>query len=118
MRLHKQGLILSAALTLAGCASQPQLYYWENYQPTVYQYYQQDRGDVQEQIIALQKVIETSRAKDLSVPPGLYAHMGLLYSSVGNIEEAYNQFRMEKQLFPESAPFMDFLLSQSKGGAK
>lgn len=116
MFLMKKTLVLLWVLLLAGCVKAPKtIYEWGDYQPTVYQYYQQDKMGLQEQIQALQKVIELAKAKDKSVPPGLHAQMGLLYSQTGKIDEAFQQFAIEKNLFPEAAPYMDFLLSKSKG---
>ncbi|PHM27937.1 DUF4810 domain-containing protein [Xenorhabdus budapestensis] len=113
--MKKTGMLLGILL-LAGCVQAPKnIYEWGEYQPTVYQYYQQDKTGPQEQIQALQKVIEQARAKDKPVPPGLHAQMGLLYSKIGNIEEAFQQFEIEKKLFPESAQYMDFLLNKDKG---
>ncbi|MDC9582017.1 DUF4810 domain-containing protein [Xenorhabdus sp. PR6a] len=113
--IKKTGMLLGALL-LVGCVQAPKsLYEWGNYQSTLYQYYQQDKTGPQEQLQALQKVIEQARAKDKPVPPGLHAQMGLLYSKTGNIEDAFQQFETEKKLFPESAHYMDFLLSKNKG---
>lgn len=116
--MKQSSLILLAALILSGCASkQKPIYYWGDYQAAVYQYYQQDKSSPQEQLASLQKTIEGAKAKNLPVPPGLHAQMGLIHSSMGNVNEAYNQFSIEKQLFPESAPFMDFLMSNKTKGA-
>ncbi|MBE8595659.1 DUF4810 domain-containing protein [Xenorhabdus sp. BG5] len=116
MFLIKKTGILLGALLLTGCVTAPKtLYEWGNYQPTLYEYYQQDETGPQEQLQALQKVVEQAKAKDKPVPPGLHAQMGLLYSKIGNIEKAFRQFEIEKNLFPESAPYMDFLLSKNKG---
>jgi len=46
------------------------------------------------------------------VPPGFNAHLGMLYSEIGNHVGASAYFRMEKTLFPESSVFMDFLLAR------
>ena len=40
----------------------------------------------------------------------MHAHLGLLYSSLGNDAAAAEPLRTEKSLFPESAAYMDFLL--------
>lgn len=113
--MKKTGMLLGVLL-LVGCAKAPKtMYVWGDYQQTLYQYYQQDKTGPQEQLQALQKVIEQAKAKDKQVPPGLHAQMGLLYSKVGNIEDAFQQFEIEKNLFPESALYMDFLLSRNKG---
>ncbi|PHM39038.1 hypothetical protein Xmau_03207 [Xenorhabdus mauleonii] len=110
------GVILLAGCALTGCVKAPKnLYVWGDYQPALYQYYQQDKTGPQEQLQSLQKVIEQAKSKDKPVPPGLHAQMGLLYSKTGNTGEAFRQFEIEKELFPESAPYMDFLLSKNKG---
>ncbi|AOM42519.1 DUF4810 domain-containing protein [Xenorhabdus hominickii] len=113
--MKKVGMLLGVFL-LVGCVQAPEaMYVWGDYQPTLYQYYQQDKMGPQEQLQALQKVIEQAKSKDKPVPPGLHAQMGLLYSKIGNIEDAFQQFEIEKKLFPESAPYMNFLLSKNKG---
>lgn len=117
MLLNKKILLALAVIALGGCSSSKQLYSWDQYQPTIYQYYLQDQSGPQEQIATLEKVVEKSKAKAKSIPPGLYAHLGLLYANVGQPDRAYQYFEAEKALFPESAPFMDFLLKQ-KGAKK
>jgi hypothetical protein len=111
-RLHRLlAAIIAAAALLGGCASgPPPLYTWGNYQATVYQYYQKDRTGLEEQIGALNEVVEKARADNRPVPPGLHAHLGLLYAQSGKGAEARQQFTEEKGLFPESGPYMDFLL--------
>lgn len=106
----------AAVLLLAGCATHaPQtLYSWGNYQDTVYQYYTHETG-TQEQIAALQKVIEASRASHKPVPPGLHAQLAMLYSNNGNAELAMSEFNTEKALYPESASYIDFLTTKNKG---
>ncbi len=113
----KLGLLLAAGL-LAGCAGPKTLYSWDQYQPTVYQYYQQDKTSPEGQIASLQQAVEQARAKGQAVPPGLNAHMGLLYAKTGRDTEAFQYFEAERNQFPESAPYMDFLLSKNKGNIK
>lgn len=111
-------LIIAGAILLNGCAKEPKpLYNWDGYQTTVYQYYQQTETSPSEQIEALKKNIEISKAKGLAVAPGLHAHMGLLYSTTGAIDLAMTEFNTEKALYPESAAYMDFLM-KNKGKIK
>ena len=110
--------LLLAVVALTGCAAPNRLYNWDQYQSTVYQYYQQDKTSPEEQIASLQEAIEKSRAKDKPVPPGLHAHLGLLYAKTAHGPEAVREFEQEKALFPEAAPFMDFLLAKEKGKTK
>lgn len=114
----KKLALLLTAVVMTGCAStEPKstLYSWNDYQPTIYQYYQQDKVSPEEQIASLNEAIEKAKAKNKPVPPGLHAQLGLLYSNTGRGNEARQQFETEKAQFPESASFMDLLLSKNKG---
>lgn len=100
----------SAIVTLvSGCATPPKpLYDWESYQPQVYEYF---KGESKEaQIIVLERDLEKIKASNNAAPPGYHAHLGLLYASVGKSDKMVEEFQTEKQLFPESAGYIDFLL--------
>lgn len=116
--LVKGGLI-TLLLLLVGCSTKADksLYNWDNYQTTVYQYYQGDKVGPEEQIASLKESIEKSRATNKAVPPGLHAQLGLLYANTGHTDLAFQEFNTEKSLFPESATYMDFLL-KNKGKTK
>ncbi|AHD17068.1 hypothetical protein C163_25910 [Pseudomonas sp. FGI182] len=109
------GLVLGSVL-LAGCNAPKPLYQWESYQPQVYGYLKGDSKE--EQVIALERDLEKIKAKNGAVPPGYHAQLGLLYSSLGKDDQMIQQFRTEKALFPESAAYMDFLLSNATKGGK
>jgi hypothetical protein len=105
-------VVVLAAVLLVGCGPEPRpLYTWGDYQLTVYQYYQNEQGDLEEQIAALEKILEQARADNRPVPPGLHAHLGLLFARGGDGGSAREQFLEEKALYPESGPYMDFLLN-------
>lgn len=119
MLLRKYTGILFAAILLAGCSTTKTLYNWEDYQTILYRSSPSAGGtSPEQQINDLQKIIQTSAAKDKAVPPGLHAHLGLLYAKTGRTEQALAEFATEKRLFPEAAQFMDFLLSKDKGSFK
>lgn len=105
-------------LALSGCASRNKttaLYGWGNYQDQVYQYFKADGSkSAEEQILALQEFAEKGNAKGAKLPPGYHAHLGLLYASTGKDDQAIEQLQTEKMLFPESAVYMDRLLSKYK----
>ncbi|WP_296266898.1 DUF4810 domain-containing protein [Pseudomonas sp. UBA6562] len=109
------GLVL-AGLLLAGCNAPKPLYQWESYQPQVYQYF--NGQSKEEQVLALERDLEKIKAKNGAVPPGYHAQLGLLYSGLGKDDQMAQQFLTEKALFPESAAYMDFLLSNARQGAK
>ncbi|WP_392552581.1 DUF4810 domain-containing protein [Orbus wheelerorum] len=113
----KKLLPLLLVLLVVGCAKKD-IYNWDDYEATLYLYHQQDKVNTEEQIVLLEKNIDKSRAKSLLSPPGLHAHLGLLYSNIGKIDEAKNQFEIEKQLFVESTTFMDLLLNQGTRNIK
>lgn len=107
---------LIAVTLLAGCAPKAPktIYYWGDYQEQVWHFYQQG-GDPMKQIDALNLDVEKARAAAQPVPPGLHAQLGLLYARTGDTGKAFTQFATEKQLFPEAAPYMDFLMSKKQG---
>jgi hypothetical protein len=112
----KRGIWLpatAAVLLLAGCAAPttPPLYQWNGYQPQVYAYFK-GQTSPQEQIDVLEKALQDIRGKGATPPPGFHAHLGMLYASVGNGQQAAQEFQAEKQLFPESSAYMDFLMKK------
>jgi hypothetical protein len=99
-----------AFLLLSGCANQPRnMYTWGAYQNQVYAHFK-NTGSPEQQIAALEKAMAKSTTK--SFPPGYHAHLGLLYGEVGRMDDMQVEFEAEKLLFPESAPFMDFMLNK------
>nr|WP_321239087.1 DUF4810 domain-containing protein [uncultured Tolumonas sp.] len=115
----KKAVIVSGIILMSACSSGPKpLYNWQAYQPNVYDYFRTDGSSTDEQIHALEVNIQEAAAKSTAVPPGMHAHLGLLYAKAGRQGQAQEQFGIEKQLFPESASFMDFLLTKNKGALK
>ena len=102
--LRSSGLL--AAALVAGCApvNQP-LYHWGDYQQTIYQYHQDGVTDYAAQVGRVEALLNQAQAQGKSVPPGLHAHLGMLYFNTGREIEAREQFAMEKSLFPESGHF-------------
>ncbi|ARK40499.1 MULTISPECIES: DUF4810 domain-containing protein [Burkholderia] len=118
----KRGIGLSAiaaVLLLAGCAAPttPPLYQWNGYQPQVYEYFK-GKTSPQEQIDALEKALQEIRAKGNTPPPGFHAHLGMLYAGIGQEQQAEQEFQAEKQLFPESTAYMDFLMKKKAAQQK
>lgn len=108
-----------AIATLAGCAQPAKtLYHWEGYQKQLYEYFKGgDGSDPQEQLRNLQAQAEKAQGKGAALPPGFRAHVGLLDLNLGRPDEAKAQFEAEKAAFPESTPYMDFLLRRMSAPA-
>ena len=106
----KVALVLGAA-QLVACAPAPQpLYYWGNYQSSLYQHHKDGVTDYAAQVSAVEATLQRAEAEGKSVPPGLHAHLGMLYFNVGREVEGREQFAMERQLFPESQHFVSYVL--------
>ena len=108
-RLSWGGLVTVTALMLAGCQTpQKSLYYWGDYQPAVYSHFKGEAAEAQQQRLEL--TAQQAQARGESVPPGFNAHLGLLYLNTGQLDRARGAFEAEAALFPESRPYMSFLL--------
>lgn len=102
------------AVLFGGCASNDTQYYWGEYENLVYKSHHEP-GEVPPnvQIEKLQTDIEKAESKGKLVPPGVHAHLGLMYAANGNKELALASLNKEKELFPESAIFIDGLIKRS-----
>jgi hypothetical protein len=104
------------ALLLGGCAAKPPkpMYQWGGYQNQLYEYFKADGSTPVAQLGVLEEQLQKTTAAGEAVPPGLHAHLGLLKLKVGNTDEAVAHLETEKRLFPESTPYMDWLLKRAK----
>jgi hypothetical protein len=103
-----------AALSSA-CAQPTSLYRWGEYESLVYDMYMRPgKADPTTQIAKLSEDIERTNAEGQHVPPGVHAHLGYLYYGQGQRDAAYEQFTIEKTLFPESTVFIDGVLARMK----
>lgn len=109
---------LVAALALSACVQAPKpLYGWGSYQGQVYEHLKGTAGPEQ-QITALEADLQRQRAEGAAPPPGFHAHLGLLYAALGKDDAALRELQTEKTLFPESAHYIDFLLSKAAQSAR
>ena len=111
---NKVYVLLIAVLLLSGCA-QPKksLYYWGNYQGQLYSHFKGESSP-EEEIAVLEADADKAAAEDMALPPGFAAHLGLLYAEAGHPDKMAASLETEKQRFPESSTFMDFLLKKFK----
>ncbi|ALZ75769.1 DUF4810 domain-containing protein [Rheinheimera sp. F8] len=109
-------MVAIAIATLTGCETTKPLYHYGSYQTNVYEHFKNEDSAVTEQIEALEKTIRETNRNKLQVGPGLYAHLGFLYLQSGQRDTGLAYLQKEKQLYPESTHFIDFLLKNAKAG--
>jgi hypothetical protein len=109
-------LLIAALLPLVGlsaCAPQKTLYDWGSYEQLVYEMYAKPgKADPGTQIAKLTEDVARINAEGRHVAPGVHAHLGYLYYTQGQSALAQEEFLIEKQLFPESAVFIDGMLAR------
>jgi hypothetical protein len=114
-RLTTVAAAATLVFALVGCASKPNtLYQWQGYQKNVDQYLRTENQSLDAQVQSMEEDLQKIRTSGGAVPPGYYAHLGLLYGKQGKAEQFAAQMQTEKKLFPESETFVDFLLRNFK----
>lgn len=99
---------------LTGCAK-PTLYYWGQYEELIYvTYTAPGKAATEMQIEKLEQDYQKARAANKRVPPGFHAYLGYLYFQLGKVDAARQELETEKAEFPESAVFVDRLLTNLK----
>ncbi len=117
--LFKAALLAGACSVVTACAPvQQPLYYWGNYQPSLYAHHKQGTTDYAAQVGAVEETLHKAQAQGKSVPPGLHAHLGMLYFNTGREIEAREQFAMERSLFPESEHFVNYVMKAQPEAAQ
>lgn len=101
---------------LAGCNANKEIYHWGNYQNSLYNMYV-NPGEATPvvQIDQLSEDINQAQNSGKQVPPGLYAHLGMMYAAEGMTLRAKEALLKEKQLYPESETLVDTLLANMEG---
>lgn len=111
---HRLALAGLAVLILAGCVNRPQpLYYWGSFEELQYAYFTGDRGP-EDAIQQLEQTRQEAKARGKALPPGLQAHLGMLYGQTGRTDLFEQNLLAERQQFPESAAYVDFLLKKNR----
>jgi hypothetical protein len=110
----RSALLVGALMLLVGCAQKgPEpLYMWESFPRQQYQTLAQDGVGLEQQIQDTEAHAEKARGANAALPPGFRAHLGMLYLSSGNADQARSLWLAEKEAFPESVPYIDQLLTR------
>lgn len=108
-------VIISAVLLMSGCKTTEQMYTWGQYEDLIYEFHNTESTvEPQQQIELLQKTIASAQVTNKKVAPGLYAHLGMLYSSVGESDNAKAALKQESELYPEAKTFINGMLTRSQ----
>ncbi len=114
MKLLQFFIFVSLACS-AACGPKP-LYSWGSYGQSVDRMYvDSEKFNPGEEVALLLEEIESIEESGDRVPPGMHAHLGYLYSLMGDETGAVRQLEMEKNKFPESTVFMDVLIQNITG---
>lgn len=101
------------ATMLTGCVTRPQpLYHWGDFESQQYGYLKGTKAP-EESIQNLEKVREEAKSMGKTVPPGMNAHLGMLYGLTGRTDLFEQHLQVERMQFPESSGYVDFLLKQT-----
>ncbi len=103
-------LVGLAAVLLTGCQSS--IYRWSGYERSIATFYAHpDHDNMARQVKSLSVQADKSRRAG-RVPPGMLAHLAYFHYLKGDTTTAAEYLRAEKEAFPESAHFVDFILRQ------
>ena len=113
--MKKLLLPLFALALLSGCATRHQdHYYWGSYEQLLLDMYVNPGSATPDmQIEKLTADIQKAEALGKPTPPGVFAHLGLMYATQGNSAQAEAAFAKEEQLYPESKTLIDGMLKRS-----
>jgi hypothetical protein len=109
-----RGLIAAGSVCiLAGCVTPPHtIYSWGNYEQLIYASYVSPQDlPAEKQVEVLEKDYQVARSANLRLPPGWHAHLAALYFQLGKADQARQELLTEKAEFPESALFVDRLIT-------
>lgn len=111
---------LLSVLLVGGCANTKKpVYHWGQYQDLVYKgFVTPAEATPDMQITQLETDIENAQSTGQKIPPGLYAHLALMYAANGDKPSALAAFEQEKTLFPESTVLIDGMIERSKKKAQ
>lgn len=110
------GLSIMTGSILSGCATGPSdQYYWGGYEGLINDMYvNAGKATPQVQIEKITQDIQKAENAGKPVPPGVYAHLGFMYSLEGNNVSATAAFNEEKALYKDSEVLINGMLERAK----
>lgn len=108
--LYRIVLVALSATFFSGCVSTK--HDWGNYESELYTYYKSPTPEEQEELMnELATTFSRTENEGVVPPPGLYAEYGTFLFQEGDFPSAIQYYEKEKNAWPESAKFMDSLIS-------
>jgi hypothetical protein len=106
----KKLLIIGFSMLIFGCVQTR--HDWGDYSNELYTYYKsptaEERAELTEELL---KIFDRVEKKGKNPPPGLYAEYGTLLFQSGDYSGAITFYEKEKKAWPDSAKYMDSLIS-------
>ncbi|PIP01521.1 MAG: DUF4810 domain-containing protein [Zetaproteobacteria bacterium CG12_big_fil_rev_8_21_14_0_65_54_13] len=111
---HLLVIIFSLSL-FSGCAKPAdEIYYWGEYEQLIHDMYvEPGKADSAMQVEKLTADIQQAENTGKQVPPGLYAHLGMMYESQGKVAQGEAALLEEKKLYSESSVFIQGLIDRA-----
>lgn len=110
MKCRTAALLLVA---LAASCAQRRHYYWGSYDESIAAIYATGTGfDVAAHVDQLAREVEEAEHRGERIGPGIRAHLGFLCIEAGNSARGVTFLEAEKAAFPESATFIDGMLTR------
>ena len=108
--------LVATLLALTGGANKapPPLYGWNGYEKNLDTYFRGNRESWDTQSKRMEEDLQKMRAAGQATPPGYQAHLGLLHGKQGDLARFQQHLQAEKEQFPESETFVNFLLRKFK----
>jgi len=111
-------ILLAAAVSFTfGCAPNPTLYQWGDYEQKLHEAYK-DPSAIPEFQAELLALIQTSELNGVPPPPGVYAEYGYALYLRGQLNGAIVYFAKEREAWPESAVLMTTVIQRIEARAK
>ncbi len=108
-------IIIVSLLFLSGCVKPANdIYYWGEYEQLIHDMYvEPGKADAVMQIEKLTADIQKAEGAGKPVPPGMYAHLGLMYAAQGKSAQGKAALLEEQKLYPESSTFVQGLIDRA-----
>ena len=107
-------ILMASASFALGCAPNPTLYEWGEYEQTLHAAYKNPSA-IPEFQAELLELIQASELNGFPPPPGIYAEYGYALYLRGQFNGAIVYFAKERETWPESAVLMTTVIKRLEG---